>query len=260
MSADKATSFGAAAEDYEAARPNYPFDAVAWMLEKLPHGARRVADVGAGTGKLTRVLADAPDSEVVAIDPDPAMLAKLRETVPGVPTFLGTAEQLPLPDASLDAVVLGQAWHWVDPAVGSAEVGRVVVPGGTLGLIWNTRDSRTDWVRRLTEIMHSSAAEVLLETTGPAVAAPFGVLEAKEWEWVRPMTRAQLHRMADSRSHLITASVPDRGRIHDDMDVLFDELGLDWEQTIDLPYVTRAFRAVSGAEISSSAPDQDDSE
>src|SRR4051794_3271993 len=102
MSDAKATSFGAAADDYEAARPDYPFEAVAWMLDRLPDGARRIADVGAGTGKLTRVLAQAPDAQVVAIDPDPVMLAKLRETVPGVPTFVGTAEQLPLPDASLD--------------------------------------------------------------------------------------------------------------------------------------------------------------
>lgn len=244
MSADKATSFGAAADDYEAARPEYPFEAVAWMLEKLPVGARRVADVGAGTGKLTRVLREAPEAEVVAIDPDPEMLAALRQAVPGVPTFLGTAERLPLPDASVDAVVLGQAWHWVDPTAGSAEIGRIVASGGTLGLIWNTRDSRTDWVRRLTEIMHSSVAETLLETSGPTIAAPFGELETKEWEWVRPMTRAQLHRMADSRSHLITASAADRLRIHEDMDALFDDLAVADEQTIDLPYVTRAFRCV----------------
>ncbi|WP_404472743.1 class I SAM-dependent methyltransferase [Microbacterium aerolatum] len=244
MSDGRATSFGAAAGDYEAARPDYPFEAVAWMLEKLPHGSHRIADVGAGTGKLTRVLADAPDAEVIAIDPDPLMLEALRTAVPGVPTFLGTAERLPVPDASLDAVVLGQAWHWVDPAAGSTEIGRVVRSGGTLGLIWNTRDSGTDWVRRLTAIMHSSAAELMLDEYGPTVAEPFGVLEQEEWQWVRPITRAELHRMADSRSHLITASDAERRSIHDDMDVLFDELGLDGEATIDLPYVTRAFRAV----------------
>ncbi|WP_194420063.1 class I SAM-dependent methyltransferase [Microbacterium abyssi] len=244
MGDERATSFGAAADHYEAARPDYPFDAVAWMLETLPHGSRRVADVGAGTGKLTRVLADAPDAEVIAIDPDPAMLAVLRRAVPGVPTFLGTAEQLPVPDASLDAVVLGQAWHWVDPVEGSAEIGRAVRSGGTLGLIWNTRDNRTEWVRRLTAIMHSSAAEVMLDEYGPTVAAPFAGLESQEWHWARPITRAQLHRMADSRSHLITASDSDRRAIHVAMDALFDEVGLHDETTIELPYVTRAFRAL----------------
>jgi len=243
MSDARATSFGAEADTYEAARPDYPFEAVAWMLERLPHGSRRIADVGAGTGKLTRVLAKAPDAEIVAVDPDPSMLAKLRDTVPGVPTFVGTAEALPLSDAGLDALVLGQAWHWVDPVAGSAEVGRVLRPGGTLGLIWNTRDNRVDWVRRLTGIMHASAAEELLDGEGPIVAEPFGELETRRWEWVRPMTRAQLHRMADSRSHLITASAEARAAIHADMDALFDELGVHDEETIDLPYVTRAFRA-----------------
>lgn len=244
MSDARATSFGAAADVYEAARPEYPFEAVAWMLERLPHGARRIADIGAGTGKLTRVVADAPDSEVVAIDPDAAMLAKLRDTVPGVPTFVGTAESLPLPDASLDAVVLGQAWHWVDPVTASAEIGRVVRPGGTLGLIWNTRDNRVDWVRRLTEIMHSSAAEELIDAGGPTVAGPFGDVETQRWEWTRPMTREQLHQMAASRSYLITAPDEVRERVRQGMEALFDDLGVDGGSTIDLPYVISAFRAL----------------
>lgn len=244
MSDARATSFGSQADAYEASRPDYPFDAVAWMLELLPHGARRVADVGAGTGKLTRVLAEAPEAQVVAVDPDAVMLAKLREAVPGVPTFVGTAEALPLPDASLDAVVLGQAWHWVDPVAASAEVGRVLRPGGTLGLIWNVRDGRVDWVRRLTEIMHASAAEEALAQGGPAVGEPFGELESRRWEWHRPMTRAGLHRMADSRSHLITASADVRAEVHRGMDELFDELGLSGDNSVELPYVTSAFRAI----------------
>ncbi|MGW9629045.1 class I SAM-dependent methyltransferase [Microbacterium sp. NPDC055521] len=246
MGDSRATSFGAEADSYEAARPDYPFEAVAWMLERMPDGARRLADVGAGTGKLTRVVVEARDADVVAIDPDAAMLAKLREQVPGVPTFLGTAEALPLPDASVDAVVLGQAWHWVDPVTASAEIGRVVRPGGTLGLIWNARDSRVDWVRRLTAITRASAAEEMLDAGGPAVAAPFGSLDGERWEWRRPMTRAQLHRMATSRSHLITASESERTSIRRGMDDLFDELGLDAESTIDVPYVTWAFRALRG--------------
>ena len=240
----RATSFGVEADTYEAARPDYPFEAVAWMLERLPHGARRIADVGAGTGKLTRVVAKAPDAEVVAIDPDAAMLTKLRDAVPGVPTFVGTAESLPLPDASLDAVVLGQAWHWVDPVAASAEVGRVLRSGGTLGLIWNARDNRVDWVRRLTEIMHTSAAEEMLDAGGPTVAAPFGEVEVERWEWLRPMTRAQLQSMADSRSYLITASAAERAEIHAGMGALFDEIGLRESGTIDFPYVTSAFRAL----------------
>lgn len=244
MAEDMATSFGAQAGDYEAGRPEYPFDAVAWMLERMPEGSRRIADVGAGTGKLTRVLAGAPDAEVVAIDPDPEMLATLRGAVPRVPTFAGTAEALPLPAASVDAVVLGQAWHWVDPVAASAEIGRVVRSGGALGLIWNIRDDRVDWVRRLTEIMHGSHAEIMLAEGDPVVATPFGPLEQERWEWVRPITRDSLHRMAASRSYIITAPDEERARIRRELDALFDELDLHGETTIDLPYVTRAYRAV----------------
>ncbi|MBO0979272.1 class I SAM-dependent methyltransferase [Microbacterium sp. SD291] len=242
MGDERATSFGAEAGSYEAGRPEYPFEAVAWMLETMPEGVRRIADVGAGTGKLTRALANAPDAEVVAIDPDPTMLAALRDRVPGIPTFAGTAEHLPLPDASVDAVVLGQAWHWVDPVAASAEIGRAVRPGGVLGLIWNIRDERADWVRRLTEIMHSSPAENMVNGPhGPQVSEPFGELESGSWEWNRAMSRTELHQMAFSRSYLITAAEDERTLIRRRMDDLFDELGLG-DGTIDLPYITTAFR------------------
>jgi SAM-dependent methyltransferase len=245
MADSRATSFGAQAQDYEAGRPEYPFDAVAWMLEILSAGARRIADVGAGTGKLTRALVEAPGAQIVAIDPDPAMLAALRENVAAVPTFLGTAESLPLPDDSLDAVVLGQAWHWVDPARASDEIGRVVRAGGVLGLIWNIRDERVGWVGDLSRIMHRSAAEEALAAGDPVVTAPFGPLETEVWEWSRPMTREQLHRMASSRSAVITASAEERDRIHQEMDALFDSLEFA-DGVIDLPYVTKAFRARRG--------------
>jgi SAM-dependent methyltransferase len=244
MADERATSFGARAGDYEAGRPEYPFAAVAWMLEPMPDGSRRIADVGAGTGKLTRALLAAPDAEVIALDPDPAMLATLSVSIPGVPTFVGSAERLPLPDSSVDAVVLGQAWHWVEPVAASTEIGRVVRSGGVLGLIWNIRDERQEWVRRLTAIMHGSAAEEMLAAGDPVVSAPFGVLEQDSWEWSRPITRSQLHSMASSRSYVITASDDEKARIRREMDALFDELGLDPDDTIDLPYVTRAFRAV----------------
>lgn len=242
MADSRATSFGAQAQDYEAGRPEYPFDAVAWMLEILPAGAQRVADIGAGTGKLTRALVQAPGAQVVAVDPDPAMLDALRRNVPGVPTFLGTAESLPLPDHSLDAVVLGQAWHWVDPVAASDEIGRVLRADGVLGLIWNIRDERVEWVRELSRIMHRSAAEEALAAGDPAVHEPFAALESDSWEWSRPMTREQLHRMASSRSAVIAASSEEQERIHRRMDMLFD--GLEFaDGVIDLPYVTKAFRA-----------------
>ena len=237
---DMARSFGVAAEAYDTGRPDYPEDAVAWLLEHA--GKRpRVADVGAGTGKLTRVVQRLA-GEVIAVEPDAAMLDRLRAALPGVETLVGTAERVTLPDESVDAVVLGQAWHWVDPIAGSDEIGRVLKPGGTLGLIWNIRDERMPWVARLTEIMKGSHAETLLAEGGPTVAPPFGALEARQWQWSRPMTRAALTAMVHSRSYIITAAPDERARIDREIEHLFDEVGATGERTIEVPYTTHAFR------------------
>lgn len=238
-------SFGAAAAAYETGRPDYPAEAVAWLLQPVDANARgiRVADVGAGTGKLTRVLA-ALGAEPIAVDPDPLMLETLRARGGGVPTFEGTAESLPLAGASLDAVVLGQAWHWVDSGRASAEIARVLRPGGVLGLIWNIRDVRTPWVSRLGEIMHSSNAERMLDEGGPALSSPFGDPERETWEWTNRVTRAKILAMVTSRSYVITASAAERARIECEVGTLCDEIGAVDDAEVDLPYTTRAFRAV----------------
>lgn len=241
---EKSTSFGQAASAYESGRPGYPSESVAWLLEPVREPGRsvRVADVGAGTGKLTRTVVEA-GAEVVAVDPDAEMLATLRENVRGVPTFAGTAESLPLPDASLDAVVMGQAWHWVDPESGSREIGRVLRHGGVLGLVWNIRDDSVDWVRRLTAAMGGSNAEVLLATTGPRVASPFGELEHHEWRWERRVTLSQLRDLVFSRSDVITADPETRACIDAEVDQVVASLPeLTEGGSIGLPYVTHAFR------------------
>lgn len=239
------TSFGSAADEYEAGRPEYPMAAVEWMLRPVAGRERgiRVADVGAGTGKLTRVAVEL-GAEVVAIDPDPVMLAALREHVQGVLTFVGTAERLPLPDAALDAVIAGQAWHWVDPGAGSLEVGRVLRSGGVLGLVWNIRDESVPWVRRLTRIMHGSTAEVMLAAGGPTVSPPFLEVESAEWRWSRRISREGLFALVRSRSYIITASADERERIEGELGGLFDEIGATGGAEVDLPYVTKAYRAV----------------
>ena len=238
------TSFGQAAAVYEAGRPGYPLDAVAWLLDPVSDVAPpRVADVGAGTGKLTRTLREL-DAETVAIDPDPEMLATLHVALPDIPTFVGTAETLPLPDASVDAVVLGQAWHWVDVAPASLEVARVLRPAGVLGLVWNIRDESVPWVARLTTAMRGSHAETLLAEGGPAVGPPFEALEERRWSWERPVTRGTLTAMVRSRSYVITAGAVERARIEREVGELFDEIGAVGDAEVPLPYVTRAYRAV----------------
>jgi SAM-dependent methyltransferase len=157
----QAASFDRAAEVYERARPEYPAEAVEWML---PADAHTVLDLGAGTGKLTRALV-ARGLEVFAVDPSPKMLDQLRTALPGATVSVGTAEDIPLADTSVDAVVVGQAWHWVDQDAALPSVARVLRPGGTLGLIWNLRDERVAWVERLTAVMHPR--RVRHDSTGP---------------------------------------------------------------------------------------------
>ncbi|MFN3865354.1 MAG: methyltransferase domain-containing protein [Demequina sp.] len=233
-----ATSFGAAAEDYQRGRPGYPADAVAWLLDRSPE---RVLDLGAGTGKLTaQVVALA--SEVHAVDPDPAMLDALSRTLPEVTTAVGSAESIPLPDESVDAVVLGQAWHWVDVDAASVEIARVLRPGGTLGLIWNIRDNRAPWVARLGDAMRGSAAERLIEGDGPRVGPPFSGLEGQSWDWSRSMTADDIRAMARSRSHYITGDADYRAQVEREVDAVLAGLP-HANEGIALPYVTHAFRA-----------------
>ncbi|MEU1970109.1 class I SAM-dependent methyltransferase [Microbacterium sp. NPDC019599] len=241
---EMSTSFGSAAGVYESGRPEYPLEAVAWLLESVtgPDHRARVADVGAGTGKLTRALVEL-GAETVAIDPDHAMLVALSTAVHGVPTFVGTGERMPLPAESVDAVVFGQAWHWVDAATASLEVARVLRPEGVLGLIWNVRDERVEWVRRLTEIMHGSAAEAMIAEGGPEPHPPFTGFEQRTWGWKRPLTRAAFLDMVASRSYIITAAADERDRILGEVGMLFDEIG-GARDAVDLPYRTEAFRGM----------------
>ncbi|MER5610982.1 methyltransferase domain-containing protein [Streptomyces sp. NPDC002215] len=141
-----ASSFGAAAVAYAEHRPDYVQDAVGWALEPAP--GPRVLDLGAGTGKLTATLA-AMGAEVIAVEPDPAMLAELRRSLPAVRALQGSAESIPLPDASVDAVLAGNAMHWFDMAVAGPEIARVLAPGGILAGLWNLMDDRVDWIAGL---------------------------------------------------------------------------------------------------------------
>jgi ubiquinone/menaquinone biosynthesis C-methylase UbiE len=149
-----ASSFGAAAAAYAEHRPDYAQAAVRWALERAP--GPRVLDLGAGTGKLTATLV-ALGAEVIAVEPDSAMLTELRRALPAVGALPGSAEAIPLPDASVDAVLAGNALHWFDMNVAGPEIARVLAPGGILAGLWNVMDNRVDWVAGLERVSGSAA-------------------------------------------------------------------------------------------------------
>lgn len=148
-----AQGFAAGADSYVRGRPDYPPEVDGWLADTIGLGpGKRVIDLGAGTGKFTARLADT-GADVLAVEPVDAMRAKLREALPQVHALAGTAEQIPLPDESVDAVVCAQSFHWFAHAKALAEIHRVLKPGGRLGLIWNQRDERVGWVERLGQLV-----------------------------------------------------------------------------------------------------------
>lgn len=151
--AEAAIGFERGADDYERARPSYPAEAVDLITDvcDLAPGVS-VCDLAAGTGKLTRLLVPS-GAEVVAVEPVAAMRSQLARAVPGVVVLDGTAESIPLDDASVDALTVAQAFHWFDTDRALPEIRRVLRPGGHLVLVWNVRDETVDWVRQFTEVV-----------------------------------------------------------------------------------------------------------
>ena len=148
-----AAGFGAKADAYARGRPEYPPEVEAWLRQDLGLGEGKTAlDLGSGTGKFLPRLR-ATGAAVIAVEPVAAMRAQLAARNPGIEAREGSAEQIPLDDEAVDAVVCAQSFHWFATPAALAEIRRVLKPGGALGLIWNVRDQRVAWVAALTRIM-----------------------------------------------------------------------------------------------------------
>ena len=234
---DWAHSFGGVAEAYERGRPTYPAEAVSWLLGEQPLS---VLELGAGTGKLTRVIAKL-GHDVHATDPDPAMLQILEREVPGVRTAEAGAEDIPLGDASVDAVIAGQAFHWFDLDRALPEIARVLRPGGHVCLTWNYRNEKIPWVRRLgaligTQEHQQDPAQALI------FSELFGFVEDKEFSHWQVIDRKSIQDLVLSRSNV--AVLDEQGRAAKLAEVLafYDEYGRGMDG-MQLPYVTRCYRA-----------------
>ena len=236
----RSLSFGAETAAYERGRPSYPPEAIDWLL---PAGARDVLDLGAGTGKLTARLVERV-LNVVAVDPIAEMLEVLRSALPGTPALLGTAEEIPLPDNSVDAVLVAQAWHWVDPERAIPEVARVLRPGGRLGLVWNTRDERLGWVKDLGRIIGPEHDPFSQQVSLPA---PFTDSERHQVEWTNYLTPQAVVDLVASRSYCITSPERVRSQVLDEVrELLATHPALAQAAGVALPYVTVGIRATLG--------------
>src|SRR5947207_12290 len=147
-----AAGYATKPDTYVKGRPDYPPQVEDWLRSDLALAKGKTAvDLGAGTGKFLPFIRRT-EATIVAIEPVPAMLAKLVDLNPAVEAKLGSAEHIPLADASIDAVVCAQSFHWFASKGALVEIRRVLKPGGLLGLIWNVRDESVRWVAALTGI------------------------------------------------------------------------------------------------------------
>jgi SAM-dependent methyltransferase len=242
-----AKGFANGADTYVRGRPDFPPAALAWLREDLGlQPGKTVIDLGAGTGKFTRLLVET-GATVTAVDPVAAMLNRLVRDLPGVTALPGDAQHIPLPDACADALICAQAFHWFANAESLAEIRRVLKPGGLLGLIWNVRDQSVDWVRKLTAIMDPHEGEAPRYDDGEwraAFPAPgFGDLREKSFPHVHVGSPEQviLDRVA-SVSFIAALDEPVRARVLAGIRALIDATpGLAGRGSVSFPYVTRAW-------------------
>ena len=198
--AERARSFETVAEDYERHRPDYPAEAIEWARAQLGLApGTRVLDVGAGTGKLTRVLV-AAGFDIVAVEPGGAMLDQLRLAVPEAEAHEAPAEAIPLPDASVDAAFAAQAFHWFDRERALPELQRVVRPGGGLVLVWNWWDERDPLQAELGSVV------------GYAGLAPYREPELPSPPWFEEVGRTVVETVTDSSPGEIVAGLSTTSR------------------------------------------------
>ncbi|WP_327639408.1 class I SAM-dependent methyltransferase [Kribbella sp. NBC_00482] len=239
--AARATSFGAVAAAYDLGRPTFPVDALIWIL-----GAGRglqVLDLGAGTGKLAAVAAEL-GHDVIAVDPSQEMLEVCRRR-PGIDTMVGAAESIPLAHASVDAVIVGQAFHWFDHARALPEIARVLRPNGVLGLLWNNPDTVVPWVRRIWQVMQGDGVGGTDRFDPVPIIDQsnlFTLLESARFRHWHDLNRQGLRQLAQSHSRVAVLKDTRRDQVLDQIDLIYEHTARPPE-ALRMPYFTDCFRA-----------------
>ena len=238
LRARRANSFGARASAYAEHRPDYPAEAIRWVLEPLGEGQHQVLDLGAGTGKLTGGLL-AEGHHVTAVEPDEAMLSELVRHHGAARALPGTAERIPLPDGTVDAVVVGQAFHWFDATRAVPEIARVLRPRGVLAVMWNDYDDSTPWVAEFVRTTHSSVSaqdELAFDPmTGHEL---FTDTVSRVFRHVHRRTAESLVAMVNTHSHALLIPEEERAELNARMLAFLKSRPETAEDGFDLPLIT----------------------
>ncbi len=235
---------------YDSVRPAYPDEAVAALVDaarrargadaSVQGGPLRAADIGAGTGKMSELLARA-GLLVDAVEPSEAMRAQ-ASSIEGVTWHDGVAEQTGLPNDMYDIVVFAQSWHWVDSERAGLEVERILAPGGVLGIVWNQMDVSIPWVHRLTRIMRSG--DVHRPDKPPTPGGGFAPMALTQIAWEDRMTPEEILTLGTTRSSYIRSSEAGRARMQENLRwYLYEHLGYAPGETVTIPYTTLVWLA-----------------
>lgn len=235
---------------YDSVRPAYPDEAVAALVDaarrargadaSVQDGPLRAADIGAGTGKMSELLARA-GLLVDAVEPSEAMRAQ-ASSIEGVTWHDGVAEQTGLPNDLYDIVVFAQSWHWVDSERAGLEVERILAPGGVLGIVWNQMDVSIPWVHRLTRIMRSG--DVHRPDKPPTPGGGFAPMTLTQVAWEDRMTPEEILTLGTTRSSYIRSSEAGRARMQVNLRwYLYEHLGYAPGETVTIPYTTLVWLA-----------------
>jgi ubiquinone/menaquinone biosynthesis C-methylase UbiE len=227
--------FGLAADAYERGRPDYPATAIEWLVDRLDlRPGRTVVDLAAGTGKLTRLLVPS-GAEVIAVEPIEEMRAKIENAR----VLAGTAEAIPLEDASVDAVTVAQAFHWFRAEEALREIHRVLRPGGGLALVWNVRDER-DPVQAAASAIMQPLEENVPRRGKRNWREVIDASETATFDHAQLVDEDAFVERFTSVSFIAAASPEERAAIEEQLRALAHDVGTP----IRLPYVTEVYLAL----------------
>jgi SAM-dependent methyltransferase len=245
-----ARGFADGAGTYQRGRPDYPRQLLTWLREALfLEAGKTVVDLGAGTGKFTRLLIET-GADILAVEPVDEMRAELTAALPGVRSASGTAQAIPAADESMDAVLCAQSFHWFASLEALADIHRVLRPGGRLGLVWNVRDERVDWVAAIAKILAPYEGDAPRHRTG-------GWRQAFDGTYFTDLVETQIGYAPEgpirevvvdrflSVSFIAALAADERAKITEQLESLMaTHPELAGRQTMAMPYQTRAFQCV----------------